>query len=126
MEKLMAKHWHHLPGAEVVDLLQSNSEGGLDEFEVKRRQEHFGPNIITGKGGRGPLMRLLLQFHQPLVYILLAAGVVTAALQEWVDSGVIFGVVLVNAGHGLARTVNAKRQCAVINAGKVSQRLLSR
>ncbi len=74
MEKLMAKHWHHMQGAEVVDLLQTSSERGLDEFEIKRRMEHFGPNVITGKGGKGPFMRLLLQFHQPLIYILFAGG----------------------------------------------------
>jgi len=121
MEKLLAKHWHHLPGTEVVDLLQSNSEGGLDEFEVKRRQDHFGPNIITGKGGKGPLMRLLLQFHQPLVYILLAAGVVTAALQEWVDSGVIFGVVLVNATIGFLQESKALEAIAALAQTMVAE-----
>lgn len=54
MEKLMAKHWHHTPGEAVVELLQSHSQRGLDEFEVKHRQERFGPNIITGKGGKAP------------------------------------------------------------------------
>ncbi|HQN19449.1 MAG TPA: cation-transporting P-type ATPase, partial [Syntrophobacteraceae bacterium] len=114
MEQLMAKHWHHLPGSEVVDLLQSNPDGGLDEFQVKRRQDHFGPNVITGKGGKGPLMRLLLQFHQPLIYILLVAGVVTAVLQEWVDSGVIFGVVLVNAVIGFLQAPKALEAIAAL------------
>jgi cation-transporting P-type ATPase F len=121
MEMLMAKHWHHLPGSEVVDLLQGNPERGLDEFEVQRRQEHFGPNVITGKGGRGPLMRLLLQFHQPLVYILLAAGVVTAALQEWVDSGVIFGVVLVNAAIGFLQESKALEAIAALAQTMVAE-----
>jgi len=47
-------------------------------------------------------MRFLQQFNQPLLYILLAAGVVTAFLQEWVESGVIFGVTLINAIIGFA------------------------
>jgi hypothetical protein len=34
------------------------------------------------------------QFHQPLICILLAATIVVFTLQEWVDRGVIFGVVL--------------------------------
>ena len=46
---------------------------------------------------RGPLIRFLLQFHQPLLYILLTAAAITAFLDEWVDASVIFGVVLVNA-----------------------------
>ncbi len=121
MEQLMAKHWHHLPGSEVVDLLQSNPDGGLDEFQVKRRQDHFGPNVITGKGGKGPLMRLLLQFHQPLIYILLAAGVVTAALQEWVDSGVIFGVVLVNAAIGFLQESKALEAIAALAQTMVAE-----
>src|SRR5690606_37257305 len=47
--------------------------------------------------------------HQPLVYILLAAAAVTAALREWVDSGVIFGVVLINAVVGYMQEVKARR-----------------
>ena len=59
---------------------------------------------------RGPLLRFLLQFHQPLIYILIVSGLVTAFLGEYVDSGVIFGVVLVNALVGYiqeAKAVNA-------------------
>jgi Ca2+-transporting ATPase len=107
---LIARHWHHLPITEVEDLLETNHEHGLDRFEVEHRREAFGPNVITAKKGQGPLIRFLLQFHQPLIYILIAAGVVTAFLKEWVDSGVIFGVVLVNAFIGYiqeAKAVNA-------------------
>ena len=121
MEKLMARHWHHMPGEEVVDLLQTNPERGLDEFEVKHRQERFGPNVIAGKGGKGPLMRLLQQFHQPLIYILLAAGLVTAALQEWVDSGVIFGVVLVNAAIGFLQESKALEAIAALAQTMVAE-----
>ena len=39
MENLIAKHWHHLPAEEVVDLLDGNPEKGLDHFEVKHRLE---------------------------------------------------------------------------------------
>jgi len=107
---LIARHWHHLPIAEVVDLLESDREQGLDRFAVEHRLEAFGPNAITAKKGQGPLIRFLLQFHQPLIYILIASGVITAFLQEWVDSGVIFGVVLINAVVGYlqeAKAVNA-------------------
>ena len=107
METLIGKHWHHLPADEVIDLLESDQEKGLDLFEVDKRQKHFGPNAITGKKGKGPLLRFLLQFHQPLIYILLAAGTVTAFLQELVDAGVIYGVVLVNAFIGFIQEAKA-------------------
>ena len=107
MDTLISKHWHHLPADEVIDILDSTREKGLDLFEVDNRQKHFGPNAITGKKGKGPLLRFLLQFHQPLIYILLAAGTVTALLQEWVDAGVIIGVVLVNAFIGFIQEAKA-------------------
>jgi cation-transporting P-type ATPase F len=109
MDSLISRHWHHLPTDEVIDLLDSNKEKGLDLFEVDNRRKHFGPNAITGKKGKGPLLRFLLQFHQPLIYILVAAGVITALLQEWVDAGVIFGVVLINAFIGFIQEAKAAK-----------------
>jgi len=107
METLIGKHWHHLPTDEVIGLLDSDKGKGLDLFEVDNRQTHFGPNVIIGKKGKGPLLRFLLQFHQPLIYILLAVGIVTALIREWVDAGVIFGVVLVNAFIGFIQEAKA-------------------
>jgi Ca2+-transporting ATPase len=107
MDNLLGKHWHHLPADEVIDLLDSDKVKGLDLFEVEHRRKHFGPNAITGKKGKGQILLFLLQFHQPLIYILLVAGTVTALLQEWVDAGVIFGVVLVNAFIGFIQEAKA-------------------
>jgi Ca2+-transporting ATPase len=107
---LTTRQWHHLPIDEVTGLLESDREQGLDRAAVEHRLETFGPNTITAQKGQGPLIRFLLQFHQPLIYILIAAGLITAFLGEWVDSGVIFGVVLVNAIVGYiqeAKAVNA-------------------
>ena len=110
-------------------LLESDGAKGLDMFEVVHRQTHFGPNRLLLKKGKNPLVLFLLHFHQPLIYILLAATAVTFALQEWVDSGVIFGVVLINAIIGyiqeskalkaieaLARTMEGTAM--VVRAGK--------
>ena len=107
MDTLLSRHWHHLPQDEVATLLESDVAKGLDMFEVAHRQKHFGPNRLTLKKSKSPLVLFLLQFHQPLIYILLAATAVTFALQEWVDSGVIFGVVLVNAVIGFIQEAKA-------------------
>ena len=40
METLIGKHWHHLPADEVIDLLESDQEKGLDLLEVDNRQKH--------------------------------------------------------------------------------------
>ncbi|MBN2369182.1 MAG: cation-transporting P-type ATPase [Vicinamibacteria bacterium] len=107
METLLARQWHHIPESEVYELLDTHPDRGLDRFEVERRQEHFGPNVLPQRKGTGPLTRFLQQFRQPLVYILLAAGLITLSLHEWVDAGVILGVVLVNAVIGFIQESKA-------------------
>ncbi|MCA9772525.1 MAG: cation-transporting P-type ATPase [Myxococcales bacterium] len=107
MQTILSRHWHHLRESEVLELLETDFDHGLDLLGVESRKGRFGPNAITQKKGHGPLARFLLEFHQPLIYILLAAALVTALLREWVDSGVIFGVVLINAVIGFAQESKA-------------------
>ena len=107
MPAILEHHWHHLPLPEVLSLLETNETRGLDTFDIVHRQEQFGPNVLTPQKGKSPLLLFFLQFHQPLVYILLAAAVMTAVLQEWADFSVIFGVVLVNAVIGFVQESKA-------------------
>ncbi len=104
---LADQHWHALPAEEVVDLLETDAEQGLDLFAVKHRLEQFGPNAITQAKGPGALRRLLTQFTDPLILILIAAGVVTLFLRDWIDAGVIFGVVVLNALVGYVQEAKA-------------------
>jgi len=109
MEKLIGKHWHHLGAADAVQLLESSLEKGLPLFEVKHRQERFGPNEFKTKKPRSPLRAFLQQFAQPLVYLLVLAAGVTAVLAHYVDAAVIFGVVLVNAVVGFLQESKAEK-----------------
>ena len=83
MPSTLEAQWHSLPAQEVVALLETDAEKGLDVADIASRQGRFGRNVLTQRREQGPLVRFLLQLHQPLVYILLAATVVTALLQEW-------------------------------------------
>ncbi len=107
METLLDKHWHHIPFEEVANLFNVKIENGLDLFEVERRFEHFGPNLIQGKESLTIIEIFFQQLNQPLVYILLIAGLVTLLLGEWVDSLVIMSVVAVNAVMGFIQEYRA-------------------
>ena len=126
METLVGKHWHHLPAEEVLDLLESDPAKGLDHFKVVHRQKRFGPNRITPKGGKGPLWRFLLQFHQPLVYILLSAGLITGLLSEWVDASVIIAVVLTNAIIGFIQETKAVKAIQALSASMTMKAVVVR
>ena len=99
--------WHHLPTDQVVVHLESHAEEGLNDNEVAQRQEQHGLNLLTERRGASPLVRVFLQFHQPLIYILLAAAAITGALHQWVDCSVILGVVLANAAIGFVQESKA-------------------
>jgi len=100
--------WHHIEQAEAFKLLDVDPQRGLSADEVRKRQSEFGLNKLTPRKRRSELVRFLLQFHAPLVYILLAATGVTVYLGEWVDAGVIFGVVLINAIIGYIQEAKAE------------------
>ena len=115
MKPLLENHWHHLPQNEVLELLDTDPEKGLDRFEVEDRQQNFGPNALTQRKGQGPLQRFLLQFNQALVYILLAAVIIKLFLGAWVDAGVIFGVVLLNSIIGFVQEGKALSALAALS-----------
>jgi cation-transporting ATPase F len=89
--------WHELETEKVARLLGADLKRGLSADDVRSRQARFGLNRVTAKARISPLRQFLLQFHQPLVYVLLAAAGITGFLGEQVDSGVILAVVVVNA-----------------------------
>ena len=126
MENLTDKKWHSLSEAELEALLETSPERGLDNSSISRRQEQFGPNRITRQKGKSPLLLFLLQFHQPLVYILLAAAVTTSFLKEWVDAGVIFGVVLVNAIIGFIQEAKAVKAIEALSGSLTSSATVMR
>ncbi len=99
---------HGLPAHEVVLLLETDLHRGLSSPDAAQRLERFGPNTLLAAAGAGLLVRILRQFHHPLIYVLLAAGVITSSLQEFVDSAVIFGVVVINAIVGFIQESKAE------------------
>jgi magnesium-transporting ATPase (P-type) len=87
----------------------SSGTRGLTREEARRRLARDGPNRLPVVRGPGRLRHFLAQFDNVLIYILLAAAAVTAALGHWVDSGVILGVVVINAVLGYLQEGKAER-----------------
>ncbi len=104
----------HALSAEQVTAALESSPRGLSRTDAAARLARFGPNRLTVRRGRTPLERFLLQFHNVLIYVLVGAAVVTAALGHWVDTGVIIGVVLINAIVGFIQEGKAERALEAI------------
>ncbi len=99
--------------ADCMAALSATPEG-LTDAEAARRRAHHGPNRLPEPATRGALLRFLAQFHNVLIYVLLAAAVVTALLGHWVDTGVILAVVFANAVIGHIQEGRAEAAMAAI------------
>jgi magnesium-transporting ATPase (P-type) len=115
VESREPRPWHAEPAEAALAALGSGPEG-LGADEARARLERHGPNRLEAHAQRGALARLAAQFHDVLIYVLLVAGLVTLALGHWVDSGVIFAVVLVNALIGFVQEGKAERALDAIRA----------
>jgi magnesium-transporting ATPase (P-type) len=101
--------WHAMSQAEVVERLLTDSEKGLNLPEASARLEKYGPNRLPEGRKRGPFTRFFAQFHNVLVYVLLAAGFVKLMLNLWIDAGIIFAVVVLNSLLGFIQEGKAEK-----------------
>jgi len=99
--------WHTGDVAEVLGRLDV-SDQGLSAGAALSRLDRFGPNMLPESKPTGPLMRFLRQFHNVLIYVLLASGATTAVMGHWIDTSVIFGVVVINAFIGFIQEGKAE------------------
>lgn len=99
--------WHALSPEEALARLESDAQGLAGEVAQVRLAQQ-GPNRLPEPEPPSPVVRFLAQFNDILIYVLLIAGAVTALLQHWVDTGVILGVVLINATIGFIQEGKAE------------------
>ena len=102
------KSWHAADAGEVFSMLDACREG-LRQAEAERRLARYGANTLPSPPRRSAALRFLMQFHNVLIYVLLASAAITALLGHWVDSSVIIGVVLINAVIGFIQEGKAEQ-----------------
>ncbi len=105
--------WHALETEGVLSEVESCPEG-LGQEEVDRRLEEYGENELTGEEGIGPVQLLLRQVHNPLIYLLCGAAVVSLVAGHMVDPGVILGVVVLNTLLGFVQEWRAEGALAAL------------
>ncbi len=107
--------WHELDREECLDRLET-SEKGLSSAEAENRLQRHGPNRLGETSQDSAFKRFLVQFHNVLIYILIVAAAGTALLGEWIDTGVILAVVVINATIGFIQEGRAERAMDSIRA----------
>lgn len=104
-----AAAWHAISATDVVKRLATDREQGLAAADAASRLQKYGPNRLPESKKRGPFARFLAQFNNILVYVLLGAGFIKLMLNLWVDAGIIFAVVILNALLGFIQEGRAEK-----------------
>ncbi|WP_084605347.1 cation-transporting P-type ATPase [Psychromonas aquimarina] len=113
-----SENWHIKSAEHVLDILVTTSDG-LSKEEVSSRLVKHGANRLPDPKTHSVLIRFLCQFHNVLIYSLLAASLVTMMLGHWLDASVILAVVVLNALIGFLQEGKAE------NALKAIRQMLS-
>ncbi|MBN1367850.1 MAG: HAD-IC family P-type ATPase [Dehalococcoidales bacterium] len=110
----MTEKWHTQSTDEVLRLLGS-SHNGLTETEVNARLTRYGANELKGKKKTSPAIVFLKQFLSPLIYVLVAAAVISMVVGHFIDAWVIIGVLLANAVVGFTQEIRAEKAMEALN-----------
>ncbi|MBV2131269.1 cation-transporting P-type ATPase [Pseudomonas sp. MAP12] len=108
MSAAQPQEWHARDGQRCLQQLHSRSSG-LSGAEAAQRLAEHGANCLPEVAGPGWLQRLLLQFHNLLIYVLLGAALLVGLLGQWLDCAVILGVVAINALVGFIQEGKAEQ-----------------
>lgn len=98
--------WHALDLDEVVHRLDTTS-GGLGSEEAGTRLEQFGANALRPPTRRSLIGIIVGQLRSPLIYLLLAAGMVSAVMGDGADAAFIFLILLINSAIGATQEARA-------------------
>jgi potassium/sodium efflux P-type ATPase len=109
------------PAADVAGELGADIERGLPSGEAAARLERYGPNQLDASSPTPRWRKLLAQFADPLIYLLL--GAVVVSLGAWVLEGreeipfeaiVIAAIVILNAVLGYVQEARAEQAVAAL------------
>lgn len=105
----MAGQWYALNEEKVVEKLGTDIKKGLNDKEIKKRLEHFGPNELVYAPKKPAWHLFVHQFTDFMVLVLLAATFISGILGEYADAITIMIIVVANAILGFVQEYRAER-----------------
>lgn len=106
--------WETMPAADVLQGLSVDGERGLIGDEVVRRRERWGANSLAEAPPVPMWQRLLNQFKELVIWILIFAAIISGVMGEWADTAAILAIVLVNGVIGFLQEEKAGRALAAL------------
>ncbi len=107
--------WYTKHYSEAIKYFEVDAKQGLTWEQAESRQKAFGANRLEGKKKPHILVRYLMQFNDFMIIILIAAAAVSLLLSfthgkaDFIDAGIILGIVMLNALLGLVQESKAEK-----------------
>ena len=113
-EKEPVKKFWRLSPEEVVGLFGSDLTRGLSGQQAEENLGRYGYNQLQEAAVRSPLAVFFDQFKSFLIWVLIAAAIISGFLREWVDALAIIGIVILNAILGFVQEYRAEKALAAL------------
>lgn len=110
-ETLSKEAWHSFPINEILNELQTNTNG-IEKEEVAKRIDFYGENKLPTAKPTTLLTIILHQLISPLIFILIAAAIASTAIGEAKDAIFIFLVIFINSAMGTIQEYNAEKSAS--------------
>lgn len=107
------KVWHRLSTEDVLAQLGSAATG-LSTPEAARRLATNGSNELKEGTPISPLQMFLAQFKSLIIWVLIAAAVISGLLGERMDAVAILTIVILNAVIGFYQEFKAEKSIAAL------------
>jgi len=104
---------HAKSSDDILNALNSSCHG-LSNNDAVSRLAQFGHNTLPQTKTSGIAVVFLRQFASPLIYVLVAAAILSIAINEWSDAGFISAVLIINAVIGTIQEFSAQRAAAAL------------
>ncbi|NMB07963.1 MAG: calcium-transporting P-type ATPase, PMR1-type [Tissierellia bacterium] len=101
--------WYKLTAEELKTKLNTHKDKGISNLEAKNRLEKYGLNELKEEARKSLLYKILAQFKDFLVIILIIASIISYIVGEKVDAIVILAIVIINALLGLYQEGRAEK-----------------
>jgi Ca2+-transporting ATPase len=111
---MLEQAWHHTSIEQTCAEFRVDPAIGLDEGEAQARLAQYGKNVLQEQPRPGFLGRLLNQFKNVIVLLLIGASLVSALLGEWYEAGAIILIVILNALLGVIQEGRAEQALAAL------------
>lgn len=106
--------------SDVAKQLEVNIDSGLNQQTVELRQVKFGLNKLNLKELNGWKI-FWRQFKSSFIYLMILAMIITAALGEFIDTGMIFIFIAINTILGFLQEFNSEKTVQMLNKFSLSQ-----